>query len=97
MQLVDVRQAGKVDNPKLSSVQMQCGLLYLSIHTYGFSVPEMLDTGATWLFMSHILAEKLPAIVQTMTTLTVKLPMGKTMVATSAIQLDMLIDDFIYT
>ena len=76
---------------------MQHGLLYLSIYTCGFSVPAILDTGATWLFMSHKLAAKLPAIVQTWTPLTIMLPMGKTMVATSAIQLDMLVDDFIYT
>ena len=75
---------------------MQCGLLYLSIHTHGFSVPAMLDTGTTWSFVSYKLAAKLLAIVQTMMPLTVMLPMGKTMVATSAIQLDMLIDNFIY-
>ena len=55
----------------------------------------MLDTGATRLFISHKLAAKLPATAQTTTPLTVMLPMGKTMVATLAIQLDMLIDDFI--
>ena len=37
---------------------MQCGLLYLSIHTHGFTVPEMLDTGATWSFMSYKLVAK---------------------------------------
>ena len=75
---------------------MQRGLLYLSIHTHGFTVPEMLDMGTMWSFVSYKLAAKLPAIVQTMMPLTVILPMGKTRVATSAIQLDMLIDNFIY-
>ena len=76
---------------------MQYGLLYLSIYTHGFAVPAMLDIGTTRLFMSCKLAAKLPAIVQTMTPLTITLPTGKTMVATSAIQIDMLIDDFVYT
>ena len=76
---------------------MQCGLLYLLIYTHGFTVPEILDTGATWPFVSLKLAEKQPATIQTTIPLTVTLPMGKTMVATLAIQLDMLIDDFIYT
>ena len=53
----------------------------------------MLDTGATWSFVSRKLAAKLPATIQTTTPLTVMLPMGKKMVATLAIQLDMLIDD----
>ena len=61
---------------------MQCGLLYLSVHTHGFAVPEMLDTGAMRLFVSQKLAAKLPATVQTTMPLTVTLPMGKTMVAT---------------
>ena len=56
----------------------------------------MLDTGTIKSFMSHKLAAKLPAIIHTMTPLTIMLLMGKTMVATTAIQLDMLIDDFIY-
>ena len=76
---------------------MQCGLLYLSIHTHGVAVPAMLDTGATQSFVSCKLAAKLSAIVQTMAPLTVVLPTGKIMIATTAIQLDMLIDDFIYT
>ena len=75
---------------------MQCGLLYLSIHTHGFAVPAMLDTGTMLSFVSCKLAAKLPAIIQTMTPLTVTLPTGKIMVATTAIQLDMLIDDLIY-
>ena len=75
---------------------MQHGLLYLYVYTHRFTVPEMLDTGTTWLFVSYKLAAKLPAIVQTTMPLTVMLPMGKTMFATTAIQLDMLIDDFIY-
>ena len=76
---------------------MQCGLLYLFIYTHGFAVPAMLDTGAMRSFVSHKLAEKLPAKVQTTTPLMVILPTGKIMTATSAIQLDMLIDNFIYT
>ena len=76
---------------------MQCGLLYLSVHTHGFVVPAMLDICAMWSFMSCKLAAKLSAIVQTMTPITIILPMVKTMVATSAIQLDMLINNFIYT
>ena len=76
---------------------MQCGLLYLSVYTHGFAVPEMLDTGATWSFASFKLTEKLPAIVQTMTPQSTMLPMGKTIIATAATQMDMLIDDFIYT
>ena len=61
-----------------------------------FTVPAMLDAGAIWLFISHKLARKLPATVQTTMPLTIILPTGKTLVATSAIKLDMLIDDFIY-
>ena len=74
---------------------MQCGLLYLSIYTHRFAVPAMLDTGDTQLFMSCKLAAKLPVMVQTTIPLTLTLPKGKTMVATSAIQLDMLIYNFI--
>ena len=76
---------------------MQRGLLYLPIHTHGFSVPAILDTGAMQSFTSCKLAEKLPATVQTMMPLTTMLPTGKTLVATSTIKLDMLIDDFICT
>ena len=76
---------------------MKCGLLYLSVHIHGFAVPEMLDIGTTRLFVSCKLAEKLLATVQTAIPPTVMLPTGKKMVATLAIQLDMLIDDFIYT
>ena len=75
---------------------MQRGLLYLSIHTHRFAVPEILDTGATRSFLCHKLAAKLPAVLETMMPLAVTLPIGKTMIATSAIQLDMLIDNFIY-
>ena len=56
----------------------------------------MLDTGATWSFVSRKLAAQLPATVQTTSPLTVTLPTGKIMTMTSAIQLDMLINDFIY-
>ena len=75
---------------------MQHGLLYLTVHTHGFTVPAMLDTGAMQLFVSHKLAAMLLATVQTTTPLTVALLMGKKMVATLAIQLDMLVSDFIY-
>ena len=44
---------------------MQHGLLYLYVHTHGFAVPEMLDTGAMRSSVSHKLAAKLPAIVPT--------------------------------
>ena len=56
----------------------------------------MLDKGSMQLFVSHNLAGELPAIVQTTTPLTIILPTGKILVAISAIQLDVLIDDFIY-
>ena len=56
----------------------------------------MLDTGAMWSFVSHKLATKLPATIQTIMPLTVILPARKTLVATLAIQLDMLIYNFIY-
>ena len=46
------------------------------------------------LFVSHKLEAKLQ--VHTTMPLTITLPIGKTMVATLAIQLDMLIDDLIY-
>ena len=61
---------------------MQYGLLYLSVYTYGFVVPAMLDTGALWLFVSQKLEAKLLATIQTTMPPTVMLPMGKTMVAT---------------
>ena len=57
----------------------------------------MLDTGATRLFVSFKLAAKLPATVQTTIPLVVTLSMGKTIVATLVIELDMFKDDFIYT
>ena len=57
----------------------------------------MLDTGATQSFMSGKLAAKLSAIVQTIMPLTIMLAMRKTMLATKAIQLDMLLGNFIYT
>ena len=63
-------------------MNVQCGLLYLSVHTHGFAVPAMVDTGATWLFVSQKLAAKLPAIAQTIMPLTIILPTGKTMVVT---------------
>ena len=75
---------------------MQYCLLYFSIHTHGFTVPAMLDKGATWLFVSCKLAAKQPATIQTTMPLTTVLPIGKRLIATLAIQLDMLIDDFIY-
>ena len=75
---------------------MQHGLLYQSVHTYRFAVPAMLDAGATRLFVSHKLAEKLPATIKITTLLTVALHIGKKMFVILAIQLDMLIDDFIY-
>ena len=75
---------------------MQHGLVYIPVHTHRFAVPAMLDTGTMQLFVSCKLAEKLPATVQTTMPLTVILPMGKMLVATLAIQLDILIDDFIY-
>ena len=56
---------------------MQHGLLYLSIYTHRFAVPEMLDTGAMQSFVSHKLAAKLPAIVQTMMPLTCNVTYGE--------------------
>ena len=56
----------------------------------------MLDKCTTKSFVIRKLAAKLPAIVYTMMPLPIILSTGKTMVATSAIQLDMLIDNFIY-
>ena len=56
----------------------------------------ILDADAKYLFVSHKLTVKLLATVQPMTPLTIMLPMGKILVATSAIQLDMLIDILIY-
>ena len=76
---------------------MQHGLLYLSVHTHGFSVPSMIDTGTTQSFVSHKVVVKLPATIQITKTLTVILPTGKILVAMLAIQLDMLTDAFIYT
>ena len=57
----------------------------------------MLDTSTTWLSVSYKLAAKLPATVQTTMPLNITLPMGKIIVTTLAIQLDMSIDNFIYT
>ena len=71
--------------------------MYIPIHTHGFSVPAILDTGTTQSFVSRKLAEKLPATIQTTMLLTVILPTGKTMVTTLAIQLYMFIDNSIYT
>ena len=75
---------------------MPHGLLYLPIYTHRFAVPAILDIGGTWLFVSHKLAVKLPATIQTTKPLTVMLPTGKILVTTLAIQLDKLIDIFIY-
>ena len=44
---------------------MQYSLLNLPVHTHGFTVPEILNTGATWSFVSHKLAAKLPDTIQT--------------------------------
>ena len=77
-------------------MSIQRALLYLSIHTHGFAVPAMLDTGAMWSFVSHKLAAKLPATIQTMRPLIIMLLTGKMLVATSSIKLNMLIDNFIY-
>ena len=71
-------------------------ILYLSVNIHGFAVLAMLDTGATRSFVSHKLVAKLPATIYTTMPLTVTLPMEKTMVATSVIQLDILADNFIY-
>ena len=57
----------------------------------------MLDTDAVQSLVSCKLAEKLPATIQTTMPLTVILLIGKTMVATLATQLDILIDYYIYT
>ena len=75
---------------------MQYGLLYSPINTHGFPVSAMLDTGVTQSFVNCKLAEKLPATVQMMKPLTIMLPMEKTLVSTIAINLDILIDNFIY-
>ena len=74
---------------------MQCGLLYLPVHTHGNSILVMLDMSAMQSFVSRKLAAKLPATVQTTKPWTITLPTRKMLVATLAIQLDMLIDDFI--
>ena len=55
----------------------------------------MLDISATQSFVSCKLAVKLPAIVQTTMPPIVTLPTGKTMIAKTAIQVDMLINNFI--
>ena len=72
-------------------MSIQRCLLCLPIHTHGFAVPEILDTGAMRLFVSCKLAAKLPATVQPTTPLTIVLPMGKTLIATLAIQLYVMI------
>ena len=76
---------------------MQYGLLYLTVQTHGFTVPAMLDTGAMQSFVSHKLAAKLLITIQTTMLWTIVLLTGKTMVTTLAIQLDIFIDNFIYT
>ena len=63
------------------------------IHTHGFSLPKMLDTGVTRSFVSRKPAETLPATIQPTNPLAIILPMGKALVGILAIQLDMLIDD----
>ena len=63
----------------------QHGLLYLPVDTHGLAVPAMLDTGATWSFVNHKLAVKLPATIQTTTHLIVMFPTRKMLVATLAI------------
>ena len=75
---------------------MQHSLLYFPIHTHGFAVLYILGIGATWSFVSQKLAEKLPATIQTMMPFTITLPTRKTLVATLAISLDILINGFIY-
>ena len=75
---------------------MQHGLLYLPIHTHGFAVPAIFDAGAMQLFLSCKLAAKLSVTIQTTMLLTVTLPIGKMLVVTLAIQLDMFFDNFIY-
>ena len=67
---------------------MQYGLLYLPVHTQGLKLPEILDIDTMQSFVSHKVAAKLPATIQTTTLLTTKLPIGKTMATISAIQLD---------
>ena len=59
-------------------------------------MPAMLDTGTMQSFVNHKLAAKLPATAQTTMPLTITLQMGKTLVATAAIQLDIFVDNFIY-
>ena len=61
-----------------------------------FAISATLDTVATWSFISHKLAENLPATIQPTLPLTVILPIGKILVVFSSKKVDMLIDDFIY-
>ena len=75
---------------------MQYGLLYLPRNTHRFTVSAILDKGATYSLVSYKIAEKLPVTVQPMIPLTAILPKSKTLVATWAVKLDVLIDDFIY-
>ena len=75
---------------------MQYGLLYLPINNHGLSVAAISNTGAIQSFFSCKLAEKLQVTVQPIILLILKLPLGKTLIATKAIELDMLIDDLIY-
>ena len=76
---------------------MKDGLLYLLVNSHRFILSSMLDTGITRSFVNHKLAEKLPLTIQTTKSLTITLQTGKTLAATMAINLDMLIDDFVYT
>ena len=57
----------------------------------------MLDTGAMQPFLSGKIAAKLLATVQTTMPLNITLPTGKILIATLSIQLDILIDVFIYS
>ena len=75
---------------------MQCGPFYLPIHTHGFAVPAIFDAGAMQLFISGKLAAKLSVTIQTTMLLTIILPIGKMLVVTLAIQLDMFFNNFIY-
>ena len=59
-------------------------------------MPAIFDVGAMQLFVSCKLAANLSVTIQTTMLLTVTLPIGKMLVVTLAIQLDMFFDNFIY-
>ena len=61
------------------------------------SVSTILNTGAMQSFIGQKLAEKLPVTKQNRAPLIIRLPVSKILIATQAIQLDMFMDDFIYT